>query len=273
MRSRPAWKKPLVVITGSEGRVGRLTVQALTGRYRLRLVDLHWATTTAPDTAAAAADGDRSEQGGSVERVTADVRDHDVWPGLLAGADTVIHLAADPSPQVPARVAVEDVAMATVHLAAAAVRMRLRRIVYASSVHAMGRYLSSGDHPVDPRWPPSPCCEYGAAKVFSEHLLALLVERSTVSVVSLRLGLTGTLPSNGFQASHWLGDDDCRQLMRCAVTADVSCGSYFGMSDGSRGVWDLSPTTADLGYLPRQLPPPTPAEPQPQPVGRCLMPG
>lgn len=32
--------RPLVLVTGAGGRVGRLTVRALAGRYRLRLVDL-----------------------------------------------------------------------------------------------------------------------------------------------------------------------------------------------------------------------------------------
>lgn len=78
-----------------------------------------------------------------------------------------------------------------------------------------------------------------------ENLLALLVERSAVSVVALRLGMTGLLPRNDFQTSHWPGDDDCMEL---------------------------SSTTDVLGFTPRQLPP-SPREPQPEPLGRCLMPG
>lgn len=251
---------PLVMVTGAAGRVGRLTVQALAGRYRLRLVDLHWP-----------ADGGFAVTEGQVERVTADLRDPQVWPALLTGVDSVVHLAGNPSPEVSAREAVEDVAMATAHLAAAADGSGLRRIVYASSIHAMGLYHRAGNRPIDPAWPPRPCCEYGSAKVLCENLLSLLFERSGVSVVSLRLGMTGTLPSNDFQASHWLGDDDCIELMRCSLTADVASGAFFGMSNGSRGFWDLSPTAAGLGFTARQSPPAWSTS-HPEQVGRCLMP-
>lgn len=263
MTERPGAARPLVVITGAAGRVGRSTVRALAGRYRLRLVDLHWPGN--PET-------DGPDPDAALERVTADLRDAQLWPGLLADAEAVVHLAGNPSPEISAREAVEDVAMATAHLAAAAGRSGLRRIVYASSIHAMGLYQRFGDHPIDPRWPPRPCCEYGSAKVLCEHLLELVVQRSAISVVNLRLGLTGKLPRNAFQASHWLGDDDCMELMRCSLTAEVTSGAYFGTSNGGLGFWELSPSTADLGFTPRQLPP-APDEPEPEPVGRCLMPG
>lgn len=251
--------RPLVVITGAAGRVGRLTVRALAGQYRLRLVDLQWPS----------GEGDAA---GQAERVAADLRDPEQWAAVLDSADTVVHLAGQPSPEITAREAVEDVAMPTAHLAASAAGSGLRRIVYASSIHAMGLYQREDRHPIDPRWRARPCCEYGSAKVLCENLLALLVERTPVSVVSLRLGMTGMLPRNAFQASHWLGDDDCAELMRCSVTAEVRYGAYFGVSNGARGSWDLSPTENDLGFAARQLPP-DPVEPTAEPVGRCLMPG
>lgn len=254
---------PLALVTGAAGRVGRLTVGALAGRYRLRLVELDWPAALTDDASVAVKQADR---------VAADLRDPERWPALLNGVDSVVHLAGNPSPEISAREAVEDVAMATAHLVSAAAAAGVRRIVYASSIHAMGLYQRHGNHPIDPRWPPQPCCDYGAAKVLSENLLALLVQRSTVSVVSLRLGMTGVLPSNEFQASHWLGDGDCAELMRCAITAEVSCGAYFGMSNGGSGFWDLSPTTADLGFIPAQFPL-APDEPEPEPAGHCLMPG
>jgi uronate dehydrogenase len=257
-----AGDRPLVVITGAAGRVGRLTAPALAAGYRLRLVDRE-----------RPAGGDLAfdEQTGQVEWVEADLRDPQSWTAVLESADTVVHLAGQPSPQIDAREAVEDVAMPTAHLAAAAVGSGLRRIVYASSIHAMGLYRRDGRLPIDPRWPARPCCEYGSAKVLCENLLTLLVERSSVTVVSLRLGMTGTLPANGFQASHWLGDEDCGALMRCSVTADVRNGAYFGMSNGARAFCDLSPTETNLGFAPRQLPP-DPVKPTPEPIGRCLMP-
>lgn len=251
----------LVLVTGAAGRVGRLTVAALTKHYRLRLVDLQWP-----------AGGPAPAGEPPVERATADLRVADHWPELLSDVYAVVHLAGQPSPEISAREAVEDVAMSAAHLVATAAAAGVHRVVYASSIHAMGLYQRHGEHPIDPRLPTRPCCEYGSAKVLCENWLTLLAERSGVSVVSLRLGMTGSLPRNAFQASHWLGDDDCAELMRCALTAAVDRGAYFGASLGARGVWDLGPTTEDLGFVPRQFPP-APDRQVPETEGHCLMAG
>lgn len=258
----PERDRPLVLVTGAAGRVGRLTVPALAGRYRLRLVDLH----PIGDTAA----GPVPEQ--HVERLAADLREPDSWPEVLAGVEAVVHLAGQPSPEISAREAIEDVAMPTAHLVAAAASAGARRIVYASSIHAMGLYQRHGDHPIDPRSPARPCCEYGSGKVLCENWLALLAERSAISVVSLRLGMTGLLPRNDFQASHWLGDEDCAELMRCALAADVGRGAYFGASLGAQGYWNMAPTSDDLGFIARQRPR-VPDLQEPERTDHCLMPG
>ena len=254
---------PLVAVTGAAGRVGRLTARALAGRYRLRLVDLEWPDRPEDDPLDEAVD--------DAERLAVDLRDPAAWTPVVEGADFVVHLAAQPSPEIGVREAVEDVAMPTAHLIAAAERSALQRIVFASSIHAMGLYERQGQHPIDPTWPTAPCCEYGNAKVFSEHLLRLLTERTPIAVVCLRLGLTGHRPTTPHSSSHWLGDEDFGRLLRGALTADVCFGAYFGVSVEAQQRWDLSATKADLGYQPAELPPP-PTDPDGTPGPQhCLM--
>jgi NAD+ dependent glucose-6-phosphate dehydrogenase len=166
---------------------------------------------------------------------------------------------------------VEDVAMPTANLIDAVRSSAVRRIVFASSIHAMGLYQRHHQHPIDPAWPTRPCCEYGTAKVFSENLLRLLTERTGVSVVALRLGMTGKLPDTDYEAGQWLGDDDFGRLLRGALTADVSYAAYFGVSVLARDNWDVSSNEAGLGYVPQDVPPP-PSDPdgqQESPI--CLM--
>lgn len=67
--------------------------------------------------------------------------------------------------------------------------------------------------------------------------------------------MTGTLPRNDFRAFHWLGDGDFVELMRCSVTAEVTCGAYLGTSISGRQFRNLIPTTADLGFTARLSPP------------------
>lgn len=253
---------PLVVVTGAAGRVGRLSAEALAGRYRLRLVDLEWPERVEDDPLTDAVD--------DAERVSADLRDPASWPAVVDSADMLVHLAAQPSPEIDVREAVEDVAMPTAHLVAAAEQSRLRRIVLASSIHAMGLYDRHELNPVDPSWPPRPCCEYGSAKVLSENLLGLLAERLPISVVCLRLGLTGTLPPDDYAASQWLGNHDFDELLRGALQADVKFGAYFGVSVMAQARWDVSSGRSDLGFVPTDVPPPTKPESD-YGEGHCLM--
>ena len=258
-------QQPLVAVTGAAGRVGRITARALAGRYRLRLVDLDWPSTPDQDPLDSAVD--------DAERLALDVRDADACAAVVDSADLLVHLAAQPSPQIEAREAVEDVAMPTVLLAAAARSSGLQRIVFASSIHAMGLYQRHGRHPIDPTWPTSPCCEYGTAKVFSENILRLLAERTDVSVAALRLGLTGSLPQSTYQASQWLGDHDFGELLRGALAAEGRFGAYFGVSVSARSHWSVANGEAELGFVPVDVAPPVGSdathEEQESPI--CLM--
>ena len=236
-----AANRPLVVVTGAAGRVGQLTLNALSGSCRLRLVDLD-GPELAPELAA--------------ERVTADLRSPNACAEVVASADTVVHLAAQPSPEIEIREAVEDVAMPTANLAKAAGAAGVRRIVFASSIHAMGLYYRDRNYPVRAEWAPRPCCEYGAAKVLSENLLRLLTERTAVSVVCLRLGLTGHLPAAPRQPEHWLGSTDFSRLLHAAITAEVRYGAYFGVSAVATRYWEMSDAAAELGFVPQEQPPP-----------------
>lgn len=255
---------PLVAVTGAAGRVGRITARALTGRYRLRLIDLHWPAQVVDDPLDRAVDDQ--------ERMSCDLRDAEAARAAVESVDLVVHLAAQPSPQIGVREAVEDVAMPTANVAAAAQASgSVQRIVFASSIHSMGLYDRHRQHPVDPSWPTRPCCEYGTAKVFSENLLELLTERSAVTVACLRLGLTGMLPRTPHAVSHWLGDDDFASLLRGALTAQVRSGAYFGVSVRGRDCWDVGNAESELGYRPRQTPPDPPEPDTKDPDSRCLM--
>ncbi|MBT2513691.1 NAD(P)-dependent oxidoreductase [Arthrobacter sp. ISL-30] len=260
--------QPLVVVTGAAGRVGQLTSAALAGSFRLRLVDRAWP--------GAAAEGGRPGRhpGGAddVEGVTLDLANRAACDEAVSSADILIHLAGQAYPQIDEREAIDGVAVISANLAAAAAGSSLRRVIYASSIHTMGLYHRRGQYPISTRWPAKPCCEYGAAKVFSENLMELLAERTGISVICLRLGLTGFDPASEDLASQWLGQGDYARLLNSALAARVRFGAYFGMSPGAMGRWDLTDTVRDLGFHPLDAPPPAyPAFEEDPAAGRCLM--
>jgi nucleoside-diphosphate-sugar epimerase len=252
--------RPLVVVTGAAGHVGALTSQAIAGRYRLRLIDLGWPV------------GDSRDAGDGMERLSLDLSRRSAWDSALESASAVVHLAGNAHPEIDARTAFEGGAMLTAHLAAAAVGSGVKRIVFASSIHTMGLYHREAHYPISQQWPARPCCEYGAGKLFSENLLQILAERTHISVVCLRLGLTGYRPETAGFASQWLGPTDYAQLLHASLTVPTKYATYLGMSAGAAQKWDLTETIRDLGFDPSDTTPaPTPKPGENPEPPHCLM--
>jgi nucleoside-diphosphate-sugar epimerase len=167
----------------------------------------------------------------------------------VRGADAVLHLAAVPSPGQDWRTVYwGNVAVTEVLLRACG--GRVPRIVLASSVHAMGMYHRPDRELISPEWTPWPCCAYGVSKAAVEKLGRRHAERYHVSVICLRLGSTGYPLVEQRYANMWLSDQDARQLVLAALTADVQFGVYFGVSANTPARWDISNARAELGYRP-----------------------
>ncbi|MCS7480470.1 NAD-dependent epimerase/dehydratase family protein [Umezawaea endophytica] len=164
-------------------------------------------------------------------------------------ADAVLHLAANPSPGQDWDTAYRRNVVAT-EILLRACGDRVPRVVLASSVHAMGLYHRPDRELISPEWTPRPCCAYGRSKVDVEELGRRHAERHGVSVVCLRLGSTGYPLLEQRYADMQLFDDDARQLVLAALTADVRFGVYFGVSANTPARWDIANARTELGYRP-----------------------
>ncbi|PSL06728.1 uronate dehydrogenase [Haloactinopolyspora alba] len=221
-----------VLITGAAGSVARMLWPGLDG-MSVRAVDTR--------------DVDHAE----VETVVGDLADRSFADHAVAGVDAVVHLAANPAayaswndlrrPNIDGMVNVVDAARAA----------GVRRLVLASSVHAMGAYFRPGERMVDPAWPARPCCAYGATKAFAESYGHMTAATSELSVICLRLGACQPRPVDTGALTGWLAPEDLQALVRCALTADVRAGAYFGVSANTRNAFDVSTARIELGYLPR----------------------
>ena len=221
-----------VLLTGAAGSVADQLLPGLQG-YDLRLLDR-----------SAPADP------GAGEVVTGELTDRDLLARAVDGVDTVVHLAGDPRPDATW----DDLRGPNVDgfaaLLGAAVQAGARRVVYASSVHAMGRYEDEGRVPIDPSWAPAPCCPYGATKAFDEAMASVSTHRWGLSTIGLRLGATVPAPTLRSQLSAWLGPEDLRQLVVRSIETGTRWGVFPGVSGGDRSHWDLTSATAELGYRP-----------------------
>lgn len=233
------------LLTGAAGGVAGQLRDGLVG-LSLRVTDVR------PVNEWYVAGGWNAVAGAAPQAVAGDLAERNFAAAALGGVDAVVHLAANPSPGSAWPDLRRPNADAVVTLLETARELGVRRVVLASSVHAMGGYVLAGEGLVDPAWPVAPCCEYGATKAFAEAMGRYIADSSETSVVCLRLGACLPRPSNRAELAGWLAPEDLRHLVRVALTADVRYGTYFGVSANTPPGFDVTNARRELGYEPRR---------------------
>jgi uronate dehydrogenase len=130
----------------------------------------------------------------------------------------------------------------------AARRKRVKRVVFASSNHAVGffpRHRRIGTD-VTPR----PDSRYGVSKVFGEAVGALYADKHGIGVTCIRIGNFGDRPIDHRRLSIWLKPEDLVQLCRIGLDhPDIHFEVVYGASLNERSWWD-NHRAYELGYRP-----------------------
>lgn len=164
-----------IAVTGASGRLGQRTVvQLLEAGYDVRAIDrVRPPSSPCP-------------------HHTTDIRDFGQVCGALYGSDAVLHLAALPSPgEHPQEEVFAINALGVFNVLEAASILGIRRVVYASSVAALGvayatqpvslRYI-----PLDEEHPLQPQDTYGLSKLVGEEVCQAFHRRTGGTAISLR---------------------------------------------------------------------------------------
>ena len=222
-----------VLITGAAGAVGSVLRTGLQGRYgHLRLTDI------VP----------LGEAEAGEELIMADILDAASMDAAMADVDCVVHLAG---------IADEDTWERVLSLTIdgcykvfeAARRAGVRRIVYASSNHAIGFYRR--EQSLDTDVPLRPDGRYGVSKAFGEGLSRMYADKYGMSVACVRIGSFRAFPEDRRQLMTWISHRDTVQLFRrCIEHPDYHFAVVYGVSDNDRNVWDNT-KVAWLGYRPQ----------------------
>jgi uronate dehydrogenase len=131
----------------------------------------------------------------------------------------------------------------------AARKSGVKRVVFASSNHAVGFYPRTTTIPVGVI--PRPDSRYGVSKVFGEALGALYAYKHGIGVVSLRIGNVGPKPIDVRRLSIWISPEDLVQLIRIGLERPgIVYEVMYGASDNERSWYDNS-RAAQLGYEPQ----------------------
>ncbi len=227
-----------ILVTGAAGSIGRTVVPHLLALgHRVVGVDL----VPAPE-------------GWDLAWQTLDCTDPDAVEAAVAEHRpvAVVHLAGIPGERGLGE-SLESHAATTAALLEAMVTHGTRRIVYASSNHAVGRTprggLADGLLTLDAR--PRPDTFYGVGKVAAEALLSLYADRYGIDAVSCRIGSFLDQPETTRHLATWLSPGDCSRMVEAALTTPApGYAVLYGVSANTRGWWDLAPGRA-LGYDPQ----------------------
>ncbi len=125
----------------------------------------------------------------------------------------------------------------------------VRRVVFASSNHAVGFYPRG--QTIDASVPVRPDSRYGVSKAFGEALGALYADKFGLRVTCLRIGNVADAPLDRRRLSIWLHPADLMQLVRIGLEhPEVHYEILYGASDNARVWWDNRRAHA-LGYRPQ----------------------
>ena len=229
-------KRQRVLITGAAGRIGSLLTQHWHEHHELVLVD-RYTPATAPAT--------------FLER---DLSDQDSLGPLFEDIDTVIHLAADPSPNASWQSLLPNNIVATRNVLETAAEAGCHRVILASSLNAVAGYPA--DVQVTTTMPVAPANLYGATKAFGEAMGRYYADQRKLSVLCLRLGALVEANDRRLVPGHPLLDsmltaaDLLRLYDACLCSDTVSFGIFHGISDNRFKRLDISDTRSVLHYQP-----------------------
>ena len=131
----------------------------------------------------------------------------------------------------------------------AARRHGIKRIVYASSIHAVG-YVRR-EEGADTDTPHRPDSLYGVSKCFVEDLAKLYFHKFGIESACLRINSCFPEPADRRHLATWMSFDDLVQLVeRCLVAERVGYAIVYGISD-NREAFFSNHKVAHLGYRPR----------------------
>lgn len=192
---------------------------------------------------------------GSGEIVTGDLLDLERLKTLCEGIDTVVHMAGDPAPNATWQSLLDANIIGTYNIFVAAKAAGCRRVIHASSIHAVSGYPA--DVQVKTSEPVNPGDLYGVSKCFGEALGRYMAEKEGLSVIALRIG--AFQPVEAAQRAEGLGlldafvsQRDLHQLIERSIDVEnLKFAILHGLSDNRFKRLDISDARELVGYAPQ----------------------
>lgn len=187
---------------------------------------------------------------------------------LLEGADMVVHFGSIADEAAWDKILHSNL-LSAYNIWESAYQHGVKRIVFASSIHAVGMHPKQNAIGIDA--PHRPDTFYGLAKCFTEDLASLYWEKRGLETVAMRIASATPKPGNSRALGTWLSEGDAIQLVeKCVTSPTVGFSIVYGVSNNDRAGVDNT-GAAFLGFRPQDnaedyaadiLPHATPQDPQ-----------
>ncbi len=222
-----------LLITGAGGNLGRVLREGLAPlATTLRLSDRV----------------DMGEAASHEELVQCELGDFEQVMKMVEGCDGVVHFGAVPVERPWAEV-LESSIIGGYNVYEAARRHGIKRVVYASSIHAVG-YVRR-EEGADTDTPHRPDGLYGLSKCFVEDLAKLYFHKFGMESACLRINSCFEKPADRRHMATWLSFPDLVRLVeRCLVAERVGFSVVYGISDNDE-LFFSNHKVAHLGYRPQ----------------------
>lgn len=182
------------------------------------------------------------------EEAVFDLSDMEATMAATKDCDAIVHFGGAPMER-PWQDILDSNIRGSYHIYEGARKHGVKRVIYASSVHAIGYHNIEAHITVDA--PVRPDSLYGVSKNFVESLSRLYWDKFGIETACLRIFSSFPEPADRRMLWSYLSFDDCLRLVEASLTAPrVGHTLSFGMSDNKVKTVDNT-GAAHLGFLPQ----------------------
>jgi uronate dehydrogenase len=182
------------------------------------------------------------------EEAVFDLADMDATIAATKDCDAIVHFGGAPK-ESPWQTILDSSIRGSYHIYEGARRHGVKRVIYASSVHAIGFHEVEAHIGVDA--PVRPDSLYGVSKNFVESLSRLYWDKFGIESVCLRIFSSFPEPTERRMLWSYLSFADCVRLVEASLTAPrVGHTISFGISDNKVKMVDNT-GASHLGFMPK----------------------
>ena len=167
---------------------------------------------------------------------------------MTKGVHAIVHFGAIPIEDTHQNILQNNI-IGTYNLFEAARINKVKRIIFASSNHAIGfhrRTTRLNELSIQ-----RPDSHYGLSKVFGENLSRLYADKFNIKSMCIRIGSCLKVPADRRHISTWISYEDLTQLVNIGIKhKSIHHEIVYGASKNKKTWWDNT-KAHNLGYRPK----------------------